>query len=224
MLPRLVIYNAISVDGRITGFPVDLGAYYGLISVWREDVTLTSSETILTAPEQLEPDPPDPATFTSPAPVPRDTRPIVAVVDSRGRLRCWQALRQAAHWRDAVALCAESTPTEYIEYLRARGIPYVTTGGERVDLRAALEELHERYGAKTVRMDSGGTLNGVVLRASLVDEVSVLVHPSMVGREAAGSLFRVPDPSAGDKAIPLRLRHCETLEGGVVWLRYDVVR
>lgn len=64
---------------------------------------------------------------------------------------------------------------EYIGYLEREGIDAIVTGEERVDLRAALEELADRYGVRTVRMDSGGTLNAALLRAGLVDELSVLV-------------------------------------------------
>ena len=34
---------------------------------------------------------------------------------------------------------------------------------------------------RNVRVDSGGALNGALLRAGLVDEVSLLVHPRIVG-------------------------------------------
>ena len=32
-----------------------------------------------------------------------------------------------------------------------------------------------------MRVDSGGALNGALLRAGLVDEISLLVHPVLVG-------------------------------------------
>ncbi|MCJ7708584.1 MAG: dihydrofolate reductase family protein [Anaerolineales bacterium] len=93
-----------------------------------------------------------------------------------------------------------------------------------MDLRAALEELNARHEVGVVRVDSGGTLNGVLLRAGIVDEVSLLVHPSLIGGISPRSVFRASDLALPESVIPLRLDHVEQLRGGVVWLRYAVVK
>lgn len=36
-------------------------------------------------------------------------------------------------------------------------------------------------GTRNVRTDSDGTINGVLLRQGLVDEMSMLLHPAIVG-------------------------------------------
>ena len=48
-LPYLILYNAVSVDGRIDHFPVDMGLFYSLISIWKEDATLSGCDTLLNA-------------------------------------------------------------------------------------------------------------------------------------------------------------------------------
>jgi 2,5-diamino-6-(ribosylamino)-4(3H)-pyrimidinone 5'-phosphate reductase len=93
-------------------------------------------------------------------------------------------------------------------------------GRDRIDLAAALESLNQSVGAKTVRVDSGGTLNGVLLRAGLDDEVSLLIHPRLVGGISPRSIFRAPDSESDEDVIPLALVHLEKLDGGVVWARY----
>lgn len=95
-----------------------------------------------------------------------------------------------------------------------------------MDYREAFEQLHERYGVRTLRTDCGGTLNGVLLRASLVDELSVLVNPSLVGGHTRASLPFVdaPDPTAPDDVLRLRLLDVERVKGDVLWLRYQVIR
>jgi len=123
-----------------------------------------------------------------------------------------------------VVLCSSSTPDEYLRYLEGQRVDYLVAGEERVDLKAALEELNARYGVESVRLDSGGTLNGVLLRQGLVDEISLLVDPSLVGGTTPRSLFFAPDLASPDGVIGLRLMHVEELDGGVVWLRYEVVR
>jgi 2,5-diamino-6-(ribosylamino)-4(3H)-pyrimidinone 5'-phosphate reductase len=63
-----------------------------------------------------------------------------------------------------------------------------------------------------VRVDSGGALNGALLRAGLVDEVSLLVHPVLAGD--APRWYGSPPPG------PLAL---EPMDGGAPdWLRYRV--
>lgn len=222
MLPRVVLHNAVSVDGRIDGFTPDLGQFYELASRWKEDATLAGAGTILSAPEP--PAEEDEAAFEPPPRDPGDTRPLLVVPDSRGSLRNWHQLRTWPYWRDVVALCSHSTPKSYLEYLRQRQVDCIVAGEDHVDLRAALEELNARYGVKLVRVDSGGTLNGVLLRAGLVDEVSVVVNPSLVGGTTPRSLFRAPDLTSPEGAIQLRLAHVERLEGDSVWLRYEVAR
>ncbi|VVB69080.1 Uncharacterised protein [uncultured archaeon] len=55
-----------------------------------------------------------------------------------------------------------------------------------------------------------------------VNEVSVLVHPSLVGGRGQSSLFHSLDPASPEGAIPLRLIYLERLRCDVVWLRYEV--
>ena len=222
MLPRVVLFNEVSVDGRIDGFSVDMGRYYGLAARWEADATLAGSNTLLNAygpEESLEEDSP---AFEPPRRDPEDSRQLLVVPDSRGRLRSWSRLRQEPYWRDVIALCSRSTPREALEYLRARHVETIVTGTERVDLRAALEELNARHGVELVRADSGGTLNGALLRAGLVSEVSVLINPSLVGGASPGTIFRAPDLAEAG-VIPLRLFHLEEMADGAVWLRYEVV-
>ena len=214
---RVIVHNSVSADGRVGGFTPDIGLHYEIAGRFAADVLLAGSETILAA--NLGCDGP-----ASGAPVdddPDDGRPLLTVVDSRGRVRSWDALRQAPYWRDRmVALCSQATPPAYLDHLASRHVDRVVAGARHVDLRAALGELARRYGSGRVLVDSGGTLNGVLLRAGLVDEVSLLVHPRLVDGEDNTSMFRPDGPTDG---VALRLSTVERLSGDVVWLRYDVV-
>lgn len=221
MRPRVIVYNGISVDGRIDRGGPSAEQYYGLIGTWHEDATLAGSRTMGAAGPSA-----DPADLTLPPaePEPGDPRAILAVVDSRGSVRNWGELRALPYWKGFVSLCSESTPPEHLEYLARVGVRALVTGRERVDLAAALEALASEYGVRVVRVDSGGTLNGALLRAGLVDEVSVLIHPALVGGESPQTMYRAPDLTSDEGVIPLRLIHLETLPDQTLWLRYEVVR
>lgn len=212
--PHVVVHVAVSVDGATVGFAPDVARFYELAGTWHEDVTLTGADTILAQ---------EPALEAQPGPGPSDDGPLLAVVDSRRRVRAWQALRDAGYWSAVVALRsgagrADEGATAHDE----AAVEELALGDERVDLDAALGALAQR-GAKVVRVDSGGSLTGALLRAGLVDEISLLVHPCLAGLPDSTAPERVGHFWYGTEPPPasaLRLVSAETFDEGVVWLRY----
>jgi 2,5-diamino-6-(ribosylamino)-4(3H)-pyrimidinone 5'-phosphate reductase len=201
--PYVVFHAAVSLDSATTGFAVDVGRYYQVASTWREDVTLTGADTILAQSEPLS---------AAPRPGPAPEGPLLAVVDSRSRVSMWEALRDVGHWRGVTALHAESSPPRR----PVAGISDLVVGIERVALPEALRALQREHGARVVRVDSGGALAGALLGSSLVDEVSLLLHPTLVGQRATRRWH-------GDAAAAqLELISTEHLDG-LVWLRYRVL-
>jgi 2,5-diamino-6-(ribosylamino)-4(3H)-pyrimidinone 5'-phosphate reductase len=182
--PHVVVHVAVSVDGATTGFEPDLARYYSLASIWNEDVTLAGADTILAQEATLA---------SAPRPGPVADGPLLAVVDGRRRVRQWDTLRECGHWSDAIGLHAPD-------------------GEERVDLRTALRDLAEN-GARVVRVDSGGQLTGALLRAGLVDELSLVVHPQLAGGEGHPWHGSEPVPAAALEVIAR-----EPLDGGLAWL------
>ncbi len=199
----MVAHVAVTLDGATTGFTPHVGRFYELAGTWREDVTLAGADTILAQ---------EPALRAAPRAGPRPDGPLLAVVDGRGRVREWAALREAGHWSDVVALRAGGTPPR-----PPPDVAEIVVGPERVDLTAALAALGERRGAEVVRVDSGGTLIGALLDAHLLDEVSLLVHPC-----TAEGPQRRWHGKARVRDGTLRLTGCDALDDGLVWLRYEV--
>jgi 2,5-diamino-6-(ribosylamino)-4(3H)-pyrimidinone 5'-phosphate reductase len=219
MMPRVVIHNAVSLDGSILLRSPDLSTYYSLASVWKEDATLAGSRTILAGEKEAPPEKPG---DIGPWVVdPHDRRPLLVVPDSRGHIRFWHYLRKSGFWRDVVVLCSRSTPVNYLEYLRKRKIACIIAGERKVDLRAALKTLRFDFNVRTVRVDSGGILNGLLLREGLVSEVSLLVHPELVGGDGPKTFYSGPALSGG--RYTLRIFKMQKVRGGLVWLRFRVV-
>jgi 2,5-diamino-6-(ribosylamino)-4(3H)-pyrimidinone 5'-phosphate reductase len=222
--PRVVLHNAVSADGRVDWFPADIALFYELAVTWHEDATLAGSGTILAAgggPE-VPAAPTGPTGPTPPPPEEPDRRPVLAVVDSRGQVKGWSTILASGYWRAGVALCSAATPAEHLAWLDDHGIQRIATGTDRVDLAAALDELAGRFGVKTVRVDSGGKLNGELLRLGLVDEVSLLMHPFLVGGTSPASMFRAPDLVHEVGVLQLDLLGSRKVKQGIVWLRYAV--
>jgi 2,5-diamino-6-(ribosylamino)-4(3H)-pyrimidinone 5'-phosphate reductase len=219
-LPKVLVHVALSADGRTSGFEVDLELYYGLAQRWKEDATLTGADTLLAA-GGLPADEAKGPGHEHPVD-PRDKRPLLVVTDSQGRLRCWEALRHTEYWRSPVALVSRKTPRRALEHLRRQRVETLVCGGARVDLRQALTRLHDRHGVRRLRVDSGGALAGALLRAGLVHEVSLLVHPVLVGGTAPASFFRETVPGRAAEPLRARLVTARQITGGLLWLRYAV--
>ena len=225
MLPNVILHTAMSLDGRITNFPADLDLYYGLVAQWNPDAILFGSGTVLAAVRDnpaLEVPPEHKEMFAPPEDAEADPRPLLVIADSRGMVRCWDAIRKWPYMRDVLALCSSSTPQEYLGYLADRRIGTVIAGDDRIDMRAALEALNRQYGVKVLRVDSGGTLNSVLLHAGLVDEVSVLIHPFIAGGKADPTLSDPLKAGIPDLQVSLRLQSAEVVKDGIVWARYLV--
>ena len=221
MEPQVILYTAISLDGRTTGFSVDMGLFYSLAQRWGENASLVGCDTLLNAPDEIPED--DESEIDIITPGEDDVRPILVVPDSRGRLRSWHYWRKQPYWKDFVALCTTNTPPQHIEYLRWRGIKTITAGTERVDYKQALEDLNIQFGTTIVRVDSGGALNGALLRAGLVDEIHLLVHPTLVGGINQKAFFQDTNPEQ-EGEIALRFLGSELQAERILLLSYAVVK
>jgi riboflavin biosynthesis pyrimidine reductase len=119
-----------------------------------------------------------------------------------------------------VAILSHRVSDDYLTFLRVRGVSYVLAGKRDVDLSLALEKIRSRFGVKTLMLEGGGRINGGMLAAGLIDEVSVLVAPAVDGRVGTPALFDL----SGDRAVSSRLvlEHVEQRGGDVLWMRYHV--
>ena len=218
MLPKVILHTEVSVDGRMDWMLDDGFLYYRAIADWQVDAVISGSNTMLAAYPEAD----TPEILATPAPKKALGLQRMLVVDSQGRLRCWRQMQQSEWWGEVTLLCSTATPSDYVAHVKSLGVDVIVAGADHVDLRAALEEVNARYGVAVIRTDSGGTLHGALLRAGLVDEVSVLFNPCLVGGASPRSTFVAPDLSSQEGVIPLRLLEVSNIEGDVIWLRYAV--
>jgi riboflavin biosynthesis pyrimidine reductase len=117
-----------------------------------------------------------------------------------------------------VTILTERVSDEYLAFLRERGVSYILAGARDTDLPLALEKIGERFGVRTLMLEGGGRINGEMMRAGLIDEVSLLLAPVADGRMGMAALFDVDD------ATPRRLslQSVERRADDVLWLRYRV--
>ena len=150
---------------------------------------------------------------------PGDHSSFAFAVDGRGKLAWATNDLDGDH---VVAILSERVSDQYLASLRERGVSYLLAGAREIDLPLALEKVGARFGVRTLMLEGGGSINGSMIRAGLVDEVSVLVTPVVDGRVGTPSLF----DAEGDSG-PLQRLALEAVErraDDVLWLRYRVAR
>jgi riboflavin biosynthesis pyrimidine reductase len=100
-------------------------------------------------------------------------------------------------------------------------VSYLLAGARDVDLPLALEKIGTRFGVRTLMLEGGGGINGSMLRAGLIDEISVLVAPVADGRVGTPTLFDVVGEATPHR---LMLDAVERRADDVLWLRYRIAR
>jgi 5-amino-6-(5-phosphoribosylamino)uracil reductase len=125
-----------------------------------------------------------------------------------------------------VAVLGEQVSDAYLAELRQDGVSYVFAGAKGDGLSGAMEQLASLFGVKKLLLEGGGKINGAFLKHKLIDEFSTLIFPAVDGVAGTQSIvdYNGPEDDRPGAGQSLRLTHCETLEGGMVWLRHAVER
>jgi riboflavin biosynthesis pyrimidine reductase len=151
----------------------------------------------------------------------RDAPVYGVVLDAYGKI-AWG--RSDIGGDPIVVLLTEQVADAHLDGLHSEGISYIFAGKQQLDLELALELLNRELGTKRLLLEGGGGSNGSFLRRGLVDELSLAIQPAIDGAKGAPSIFDSTEAEVGVRA-PLEsmtLKSCEVLDGGAVWLRYDI--
>lgn len=120
-----------------------------------------------------------------------------------------------------LVILTESVPDRHLAGLRADGVSYIFAGKAEVDLAAALETLNRELGIERIMLEGGGGANGALLRAGLIDELSLVICPVIDGSTGGPIVFNSGDADLGPAPIEsMTLVSHDVLEGGAMWLRY----
>jgi 2,5-diamino-6-(ribosylamino)-4(3H)-pyrimidinone 5'-phosphate reductase len=229
--PHVICHMAASSDGRIVvdAWPDPIAAavrleYEQVHASYDADGWLCGRVTMEPFAGGVRPGPEVAREYAGSAPredfrAPGDFKSFAFALDPSGRL-AWEA--NDIEGDHVVALLSERVSDNYLAFLRERGVSYLLVGVREVDLALALDRIGARFGVRTLMLEGGGRINGAMLAAGLVDEVSLLVAPVADGRMGTPALFDLERDSA--RPHRLTLEAVERRAGDLVRLRYRVER
>ena len=141
------------------------------------------------------------------------------VVDTKGVLR-WKSnvlTFEDKSMHQLIIIVNETTPENYLAYLQEKDIAYIMAEHNKIDFLSLFEKLKKQYHVDMLALEGGGHLNGSVMAANLIDEISLLLTPLVLNRSDAPSTFEHDQHE-------LNVRKYEIFEvkkvEDSVWLRY----
>lgn len=120
-----------------------------------------------------------------------------------------------------IVVLGNDVADSHLAELQADGVSYIVSKSTGVDLADAMRSLWQEFGISRLLLEGGGGINGSMLAAGLVDEISLLVAPVLDARNGADRVVEFgADGLAG--RCTLSLIGCEDAGHGLLHLRYKV--
>ena len=215
MLPKLIVHNSISIDGSLVNFEVNMLLHYQIAGGFKADMHLVGSNTVKAGIDLFLKE------------IPRETecdyrKPeknglLWAVPDTTGKLNgLLHVIRQSEYCKDVIILISKKTPKEYVRYLKKRNYDNYVIGENKCNLKQTLELLNEKYNTKTILTDTGSILSNLLIKQGLVSEISLLIHPVVVGKKGYNMFANV------DENFKLELVKEESFEKGYTCNLYRI--
>lgn len=96
---------------------------------------------------------------------------------------------------------------------------------EELDLEKMLEDLYNKYDAKKITIQSGGSMNGRFVRDNLIDYVNIVIAPILIGGKDVPTLVdgeSINSDGELNKLRVLELIECNRLDDSYIQLKYKV--
>jgi len=219
---KTIIHSSVSIDGSVTGFEVNMGLHYQIAGKYNADTHLIGSNTIRVGMELYGGEMPNEEEPDFKKPNRAETLPYWVIADTKGAAKgILHTIRRFEYCKDVIILISKKTEYDYINYLEDRNYDYHIIGEDYVDYEKAFELLKNKYGIRTILVDSGPILNGILLVKGLVDEISLLVSPYIVGDKSYNLFSQL---GLKDKNINLELLKSEVLDKNCLLILYKIIK
>jgi len=206
MQPKVTLYIAMSLDGRINGFEINKKVYKELKSGINSDAVVMDAETFKTRHDIF-------------AETEANFKQLLVLPDSNGIIPR-NILNEISSSLDVLVLCSRSTPQDYLNFLDESDVKHMIVGYDEVNIATAFEELNIQFGVKSITVHADGIFNSELLKEDLVEELSVYMHPTLVGENNDALYINY----AEDQNLDLRLLEMKEMENEVICLKYRIMK
>lgn len=145
------------------------------------------------------------------------------IIDNKPHLN-EQGIDYLCHWVKKLILV--TTNKNHIAYsLKEKHSNLEILFYEELDLEKMLEDLYNKYDAKKITIQSGGSMNGKFVRNNLIDFVNIVIAPILIGGKDVPTLVDGVSISSNDELDKLRaleLIECNKLDNSYIQLKYKV--
>lgn len=229
MRPYVVCHMIMSLDGRIVSSRWNLSAegraeYENTADTYQANAWMCGRITMAGFARGVGP---APTTNSSPISktdhvAPHTQTSYAIALDPSGKI-CWE--RADITGDHIITVLTEKVSSDYLALLQSWKVSYLFGGRDALNLAIVLDKLATRFGIATLLLEGGGKINGSMLRAGLIDELSLLVAPVADGSSGSPALFDVLDSHTNDQpSARWKLRSMERRTDDIMWLRYSIDR
>jgi riboflavin biosynthesis pyrimidine reductase len=148
----------------------------------------------------------------------RDAKTYAIAVDPSGKLHFKAGQLDGDH---VVVLLGADVADSHLAELAADGVSYLVAEAGSLDLAAMLDLLGRELGIRRLLLEGGAGVNGSLMAAGLVDELSLVVAPALDGRKGSDRVIENGDEGLAGKCA-LSLIGCDQIGDGLLHLRYAV--
>ena len=207
MQPKVTLYIAMSLNGRINGFEINKKVYREFKSKIHSDAVVLDVEAFKMHHDIFEE-------------TEANLKQLIVLPDSKGIIPR-NILNKVSSSLNVLVLCSRSTPQGYLNFLEESDIKYMIVGYDEVKIATAFEELNVQFGVKDIAVLADGILNGELLEEDLVEELSVFMHPTLVGSNSDGIYI---SNEGINQNLDLRLLEMKEMENEIIYLNYRIMK
>lgn len=142
---------------------------------------------------------------------------FAVAIDKSGKLN-WE--EPAVGGDHIITVLSESVSDEYLAYLQEKGVSYLFGGEKEINFDSVFKRLYSIFKIKTLLIEGGGHINGSVMKAGLIDELSLLICPAVDGKDGTQASL----DHGKTLGTQLKLESVEKLKHDIIWLKYKVVK
>jgi len=95
-----------------------------------------------------------------------------------------------------------------------------------IDIKELFVKLKQDYKIEKLSIQSGGTLNSLFLKQKLIDHISLVIAPCLIGGKTTPTSIDGVAPQTDDDLFNIKalmLKKCEVLKHSYIYLYYDVI-